>query len=72
MSVPTHWLRGGWYPRGIIVHHRGIDPVPSWNNSPPQRYRPSDGNTNVDISNILNTISLSNISAMSVPDVIPE
>ena len=37
MSVPKHWLLGGWYPRvgGLIVHQ--------------QRYRPSNSNKNVDI-----------------------
>jgi hypothetical protein len=35
MSMPKHWLLGGWYPRGLIVHQ--------------QRYPPSDSNTNVDI-----------------------
>jgi len=22
MSVPKHWLLGGWYPRGLIVHQQ--------------------------------------------------
>ena len=35
MSVPKHWLLGGWYTRGLIVHQ--------------QKYRPSDSNKNVDI-----------------------
>jgi hypothetical protein len=30
-----HWLQGGWYPRGLIVHQL--------------RYRLSDSNKNVDI-----------------------
>ena len=35
MSVPKHWILGGWYHRGLIVHQ--------------QRYRSSDSNKNVDI-----------------------
>ena len=35
MSVPKHWLLGGWYPWGLIVYQ--------------QRYRLSDSNKNVDI-----------------------
>ena len=35
MSVPRHWLLGGWCHQGLIVHQ--------------QRHRPSDSNTNVDI-----------------------
>ena len=35
MSVPKHWLLGGWYSRGLIIHQ--------------QRYRPSDSNTRIDI-----------------------
>ena len=34
MSVSKHWLLGGWYPRGLIVHQ--------------QRYWPCDSNKNVD------------------------
>ena len=36
MSVPKHWLLGGWYPRGLIVYQ--------------QRYRHGDSNKNVDFS----------------------
>ena len=35
MSVPKHWLLGGWYPWGLIVHQL--------------RHRLSDSNKNVDI-----------------------
>ena len=35
MSVPKHWLLGGRYTRGLIVHQL--------------RYWPSDSNANVDI-----------------------
>jgi hypothetical protein len=35
MSLPKHWLLGGWHPRGLTVHQ--------------QRNRPSDSHKNVDI-----------------------
>ena len=35
MSVPKHWLLGGWYPLGLVVQQ--------------QRYRLSDNNKNVDV-----------------------
>ena len=35
MSVPKHWLPGGWYTRWLIVHQ--------------ESYPPSDSNENVDI-----------------------